>query len=131
MKSITNSFWPRFCFSSAFILNAPPAFARPKNTPFFDWPDLSPAIAPGTLLRYQRMSLPAFYRAEAWRILYMTRDYADRPILSSGMVVLSGYAPSNPAARSIVAWAHPTTGIARKCAPSLRQKPDEFHSRFQ
>jgi acetyl esterase/lipase len=95
----------------------------PKDTPFFDWPDLSPAIAPGTLLRYQRMSLPAFYRAKAWRILYMTRDYADRPILSSGMVVLSGYAPPNPAARNIVAWAHPTTGVARKCAPSLRQSP--------
>ena len=106
-----------------FLPNVPQAFARPKDTPFFDWPDLTPAIAPGTLLRYQRMSLPAFYRAKAWRILYMTRDYADRPILSSGMVVLSSYAPPNPAARNIVAWAHPTTGVARKCAPSLRQSP--------
>jgi len=106
-----------------FLPNAPQVFARPRDTPFFDWPDLSPAIAAGTLLRYQRMSLPAFYRAKAWRILYMTRDYADRPILSSGMVVLSGYAATNPATRDIVAWAHPTTGVARKCAPSLRQSP--------
>ena len=105
------------------IASVQPAYARPKDTPFFEWPDLNPAIAPGTLLRYQRMSLPAFYRAKAWRILYMTRDYADRPILSSGMVVLSGYAPPNPAARNIVAWAHPTTGVARKCAPSMRQSP--------
>ncbi len=103
--------------------NVQQALARPKDTPFFEWSDLSPAIAPGTLLRYQRMSLPAFYRAKAWRILYMTRDYADRPILSSGMVVLSGYASPNPATRDIVAWAHPTTGVARKCAPSLRQSP--------
>ena len=63
----------------------------PQGYPFFDWPDLSPAIAPGTLLRYQRMSLPAFYRAKAWRILYLMRDYSDRPILSSGMA--SAHAP--------------------------------------
>ncbi len=99
------------------------AFARPKVTSFFDWAELSATIQPGTLLRSQPMQLPPFFRAKAWRILYMTRDYADRPILSSGMVILSGYAPANPGDRNIVAWAHPTTGVARKCAPSLRQSP--------
>ena len=68
---------------------------------------------------------PPFYRAKAWRILYATRDYAGRPVVSSGMVVLSSYASSDPAARDIVAYAHPTTGIARRCAPTLRQRPVE------
>ncbi len=109
-------------FLSLLVLNSA-AVARPSATAFFDWANLSPSIAPGTLLRAQKMSLPPFFRAKAWRILYMTRDYADRPIVSSGMVILSGYAPANANDRGIVAWAHPTTGVARKCAPSLRQDP--------
>lgn len=77
------------------------------------------AQPPGTLLNYQRIDLPGVFRGKAWRILYATRDYRGQPILSSGMVVLSGYVSKDPAKRPIVAWAHPTTGIARKCAPSL------------
>jgi hypothetical protein len=68
--------------------------------------------------------MPAFYRAKGWRILYATRDYLGRPILSSGLVVLPDAAARKPAsARSIVAWAHPTTGVARGCAPSLAGAP--------
>ena len=106
-------------------VNCLPAAAKSGDAAFYSWPRLDPAIAPGTLLRYQPMALPPFYRARAWRILYMTRDYANRPIISSGMVVLSSYADRVPSRREIVAYAHPTTGIARKCAPTLRQKPTE------
>lgn len=77
----------------------------------------------GTLLGYERIGLPRNYRATAWRISYVTRDYQMRPILSTGIVVLPGSAPSNPAARKFIAWAHPTTGVAWKCAPSLRATP--------
>ena len=77
----------------------------------------------GTLLSHERIGLPRNYRATAWRIRYVTRDYRMRPILSTGIVVLPGTAPSNPAARKFIAWAHPTTGIAWKCAPSLRATP--------
>lgn len=79
--------------------------------------------APGTLLSYEPIGLPRNYRASAWRIKYVTRDYRLRPILSTGIVVLPASAPANPAARQFVAWAHPTTGIAWKCAPSLRAAP--------
>lgn len=78
---------------------------------------------PGTLLSHERIGLPRNYRATAWRIKYVTRDYAMRPILSTGMVVLPSNAPGNKAARKFVAWAHPTTGVAWKCAPSLRAAP--------
>ena len=78
---------------------------------------------PGTLLSHERIGLPRNYRATAWRITYVTRDYMMRPTLSTGIVVLPGSAPSNPAARKFIAWAHPTTGVAWKCAPSLRAAP--------
>jgi alpha-beta hydrolase superfamily lysophospholipase len=77
---------------------------------------------PGTLLKYDRMELPGNYRAKAWRILYVTRDYKMRQIVSTGMV-LPDKAPKVPMERRFVAWAHPTTGVARKCAPSLRDSP--------
>lgn len=81
------------------------------------------ASKPGTLLKYDRIDLPSNYRAKAWRILYVTRDYRMAPILSTGFVVLPDKAPKIPMDRKTVAWAHPTTGIARKCAPSLRPSP--------
>ncbi len=95
---------------------ARPGPATPRAAPVAEQP-------PGTLLSYERIGLPRNYRASAWRITYVTRDYRMRPILSTGMVVLPGNAPANPAARKFVAWAHPTTGVARKCAPSLRAAP--------
>ena len=72
----------------------------------------------------ERIGLPRMYRAKAWRILYVTRDYKLAPILSTGIVVLPANAPANKAARKFIAWAHPTTGVAWKCAPS-----PSFHKR--
>jgi alpha-beta hydrolase superfamily lysophospholipase len=89
---------------------------------FYDTSGLHISASPGTLLRYEPLKLPFFYRAKAWRILYATRDHSGRPVASSGVVVLSGYAPPAPK-RRIVAWTHPTTGTSRKCAPSLRSSP--------
>lgn len=99
------------------------ALARPDAKSFYQATLAEISQAPGTLIGYQRISLPAFYRATAWRILYATRDYLDRPIASSGMAVLPDNANSDPAARTIVAWAHPTVGIARYCAPTMRKNP--------
>lgn len=78
--------------------------------------------APGTLLRYDKIGMPRNYRATAWHILYVTRDYQNHPILSTGIVVLPDKAVKS-GARKYVAWAHPTTGVAWKCAPSLRASP--------
>ena len=100
---------------------APSAEARPPSARSNAVP--TAAQAPGTLLSYEQIGLPRNYRATAWRIKYVTRDYRLRPILSTGIVVLPANAPANPAARKFIAWAHPTTGIAWKCAPSLRAAP--------
>jgi pimeloyl-ACP methyl ester carboxylesterase len=98
---------------------AAPADAKPRGAA-----SAPPTGAkPGTLLSYERIGLPRMYRAKAWRILYVTRDYKRAPILSTGIVVLPDTAPRIPMDRKFVAWGHPTTGIAWKCAPSLRASP--------
>ena len=102
-----------------------PAVSKPppKSLSFYDAQPGDLQRPAGTLLRYEPLKLPSLYRAKAWRVVYVTHDYANRPILASGTVVLSGYAPKRTGDRAIVAWAHPTVGIARRCAPSLRQSP--------
>ena len=95
-----------------------------RSADFYDSSGLDLVVVHGTLLRYEPLTLPPFYRAKAWRILYATRDYADRPVTSSGTVILSNYAPA-ARNRRIVAWAHPTSGINRRCAPSMRSSPIE------
>src|SRR5262245_60705441 len=63
--------------------------------------------------------------SKAWRVLYVSTGIDEKPIVVSGIVV----APELPpplAGRPVVAWAHPTTGVAENCAPSLR--PEIFDS---
>lgn len=100
-----------------------PAQARPLSPGQANAPLQAGKMKPGTLIRYDRIALPGNYRAKAWRIAYSTRDVFLRPTLSTGIVVLPDKAPKIPMERRLVAWAHPTTGIARKCAPSLRSSP--------
>jgi pimeloyl-ACP methyl ester carboxylesterase len=88
---------------------------------FYDVPTSFPARPPGTLIRSERV-LGAPDGSVAWRVLYHSRDLHDRDIVVSGLVV----APDGPAPRGgrpIVSWAHPTTGAARRCAPSTGLDP--------
>ena len=74
--------------------------------------------APGTIIRQEPMLLPAPFGASAVRVLYRSTGLHDEPIAVSGVVVIpAGSAPVN--GRPIVAWAHPTTGVVPRCAPSL------------
>jgi pimeloyl-ACP methyl ester carboxylesterase len=77
--------------------------------------------APGTLIRAQPIEIAFVYRAKAYRILYVTLNHKGQKVGASGMAVVSTF--PRGAARPVVAWAHPTTGVARKCAPSLRSDP--------
>src|SRR6202789_2166244 len=71
----------------------------------------------GTIIRQEPMMFaPA--GAAAYRVLYRSTGLHDEPIAVSGIIVV----PPRPApegGRRIVAWAHPTTGIVPRCAPSL------------
>ncbi len=71
---------------------------------------------PGTLIRAEPMQ-GAPDGAAAYRILYRSTGLRNEPIAVSGVVVIpSGPAPAG--GRPIVAWAHPTTGVVPRCAPS-------------
>lgn len=73
---------------------------------------------PGTLIRQQPLGLPAPFGASVVRVLYRSQGLDGASIPVSGVVVIPpGPMPSE--GRPIVAWAHPTTGVVPRCAPSL------------
>jgi acetyl esterase/lipase len=76
------------------------------------------AGAPGTLIRIEPWDTHTAYWVKAYRILYRSRGLKGEPIAVSGAVIIPQF-PVPPGGRPIIAWAHPTTGIAVKCAPSL------------
>ena len=91
---------------------------------FYALPDDLPAGSPGELIRSKTIdSAPAGTRA--WRVIYHSTDMAGADIPVAGLVIV----PDLPAAkegRTVVSWAHPTTGSAQKCGPSLAVDPFEL-----
>ena len=53
----------------------------------------------------------------AYRILYWSTGLDGNPVEVSGVVIAPRGPP--PGGRPVVAWAHPTTGVVSRCAPSL------------
>jgi acetyl esterase/lipase len=90
--------------------------AEPRPDAFYDAPDEVPA-QPGVLLRSVAYSTGIPESARAWRILYTSTRDDQTPVLASAIVVVGRDAPAGP--RPVIAWAHGTTGWARKCAPSI------------
>lgn len=88
----------------------------PSPGPFYQAKP-APDAPSGTLIGIQRYpAVPA--GARAYRVLYVSTGLSGESIPVSGVI----YVPKAPAptgGRDIVAWAHPTTGIAPGCAPSL------------
>ncbi len=72
---------------------------------------------PGSIVRQEPM-LGAPDDAATFRILYRSTGFDGKPILVSGVIVVP-QGPVPPGGRPIVAWAHPTSGIVPRCAPSL------------
>lgn len=72
---------------------------------------------PGSLIRQEPMT-GAPLDAHAYRILYRSTGLNGEPIAVSGVAIVPvGDVPAG--SRPIVAWAHPTSGIVPRCAPSL------------
>ena len=84
---------------------------------FYTPPSPVTADGAGTLIRSEPLeTAPA--GARGWRILYRSTGADGQPIAVSGTVfVPRGPAPTG--GRDVVAWAHPTTGVASRCAPSI------------
>lgn len=63
--------------------------------------------------------------SSAWRVIYHSQNLAGDDIPVSGVVIV----PDDPApggGRTVIAWAHPTTGAAARCAPSLGLDPFQY-----
>lgn len=87
------------------------------QTAFYHASEQEVAGPPGTLIRQEPM-FGAPDGAAAYRVLYRSTDPGGRPIAVSGVVIVPN-GPIPEGGRPIVAWAHPTTGIVPRCAPSL------------
>jgi pimeloyl-ACP methyl ester carboxylesterase len=76
------------------------------------------AAQPGAVLRAETAELDGpLDGVTGWRILYRSTHANGEPAVVSGMVLVpEGPAPEG--GRPVVAWAHGTTGIADRCAPS-------------
>ena len=91
---------------------SPDAFYSPPGTV---------AGQPGVLLRSEPFTRDVPADARAWRILYTTTRDAGVPAVASAIVVTPAHPPAGP--RPVIAWAHGTTGVAQRCAPSLLGQP--------
>ena len=89
-------------------------------TKFYNTPDPFPTGKPGALIRSQEIEqydIP--YSVSAVRILYHSRSASAEDVAASG-VVLFPYDKKPPAGGwPVIAWAHGSAGVARRCAPSL------------
>jgi len=74
---------------------------------------------PGDILR-QEVFPDAPKGSSAYRVLYVSTGLDGEPIPVSGTIIVpDGNVPEGR--RNVIAWAHPTTGVATRCAPSLRK----------
>jgi acetyl esterase/lipase len=74
----------------------------------------------GRLLRAQPL-YGAPDGATAYKIYYQSTGLHGEPIVVSGMAIVPP-GPVPAGGRPVVAWAHPTTGVVPRCAPSLARK---------
>lgn len=106
----------------AAVAPATPALAGPgpllpAPSHVFQWrSDLAPL---GTVVSRAPATLPLELRslATAQRIRYVTTDVRGKVTTSTGLVLT----PKERKRNKTVAWAHGTTGLADKCAPSTNQ----------
>jgi acetyl esterase/lipase len=73
---------------------------------------------PGTILRVRPQIGGAPANAKAFRVLYRSTGLNGEPIAISGTIIYPAGPPPR-GGRDVIAWAHYTTGVAERCAPTL------------
>lgn len=99
------------------LMAAPAPISTASAESFYTAPRHEIAGRPGSVIRQEEL-IGGPPGATAYRVLYRSTGLRDETIAVSGVVIV----PDGPApvgGRPVVAWAHPTTGIAPHCAPSL------------
>jgi pimeloyl-ACP methyl ester carboxylesterase len=87
----------------------------PAGDAFYRPPEPLPAGKPGDVIWASRIAAPE--GAKGWRILYRSTTVKGDPIAVSALLFAPDALPAGRAA-SILAYAHGTTGLADRCAPS-------------
>ncbi|HEY4202437.1 MAG TPA: alpha/beta fold hydrolase [Devosiaceae bacterium] len=91
--------------------------AARAQTAFYDAAPSQLAGTPGTVIASEKMGTAPGGGVQ-YRVLYRSRGLKDEAIAVSGMVfVPAGAMPEG--GWPVIAWAHPTSGLVSKCAPSL------------
>jgi len=107
-----------FALASSFAAAVLPCAAEDHVKPFYAVTAEELAGPPGSIIRIEPWDLHTAYWVRAFRILYRSTGLEGEPIAVSGAVIIPQF-PVPAGGRPIIAWAHPTTGVAVKCAPSL------------
>lgn len=84
---------------------------------FYLAPEVLPA-QPGVLIRKQSVS--TVIDARAWRVLYTTTDAAGQVTIASALFCLPKIQEDS---YNLLVYCHQATGIERRCAPSVHDKP--------
>ncbi len=71
---------------------------------------------PGTIVRSEQLANPPAGASSGWRIFYRSRGYNGKPAVLSGLLFVP---QGGGTRRPVVAYTHPTVGVASRCAPSL------------
>lgn len=95
------------------------ATTGPRPDRFYTAPSDTPR-SPGLLLRAEPFTTDVPAGVRAWRILYSTTRTDDSPTVASALVAV----PEDQlmSRTPVIAWAHGTTGLRSRCAPSLRSR---------
>ena len=109
--------------AAAVVCLALAAPASAQYSAFYAATEAEVAGAPGTVIRWEPIT-GAPWGSKAYLVLYRSTGLQGEPIAVSGVVVVPDAAPAG--GYPVVAWAHPTTGVADKCAPSLSLVLDVF-----
>jgi len=84
--------------------------------------DVSPAeiraAKPGQIFHIHPQIGGAPANAKAFRIIYRSTNLKGEPVAVSGTVIYPA-APAPKEGRDVIAWAHYTTGVSSRCAPTL------------
>jgi pimeloyl-ACP methyl ester carboxylesterase len=94
------------------------SLAQPDGpSAFYDPPEELPAEPAGTVIRDETIDgAPA--GQSATRVLYLSTNPSGDPIAVSGVVVTPTGTPPD-GGWPVIAWAHGTSGVDRRCAPSM------------
>jgi hypothetical protein len=84
---------------------------------FYAVPSPLPHAPAGTLLRAERVQGLGVHGA-MFRVMYLSTTALGAPVAVTGLVAVPG-APAPASGYPVVSWAHGTTGMAPRCAPSL------------